>query len=307
MESELFLLFAVALALYFGWALTRDEPESEMDLMVAEEVHGTQKTRTSPAMRAPHTARRMRVEDSAKTVKSKHTKNVNYDADYAELQLVIDNGTLDAVFNPANLPLTTAGRGEKRDVYPHATKLVYKLGRKAAVGLSLLDVCRIQREATETQTRYTYEMVVQRDTPVPSKRMAVLRVQMIMDFSQPNGPSGEGFFNDYMLTNEPTPKLESITLVDIVRDYVDMQSEATTQYYALNNEADDFAKQQQISKIVRDTRKKHNSEIRDLNVLVDENGEDAQDYQTRFPEYSTVVGRGAGMGTQTVAEKLRDC
>jgi hypothetical protein len=301
MESILFVLFAIGLTLYFTWSLNR------------EMTHETDFPQKQPHMRKYRPALpnkkyiRNRVSSIKNSLKGSDNKQkVKYDEDYAELQLVIDNLTPDAVFNPAVLPLSTTGRGEKRDVYPHANKLVYKLGRESGIGLRLIDIRRITRETTEIQTRYGYELIVQRDTPEPCERMAIIAVQMILDFSQ---PSGEGFFKDYMLTNEPTPKLESVVILEYVNDYVDLQSEAVTQFYAIDgDESANFLKQNDIRKIVTDTRKKHNHEVRDLNVLIDENGEDAQDYQSRLPEYDAVPGKGAGAGTRLVAERFgRDC
>jgi hypothetical protein len=316
MESDLFLLFAVALALYFAWSLNREEAE------VADRDWGGYSSpeemiyRTSTVACKCHKDSRDQVNTkcnrkkcipgSQKTLSSSSPNQ--YYEDYEEMQLVIDNMTPDAVFNQANLPLTTSGRGEKRDVYPHANKLVYKIGRQAGIGLSLIDICKIRRETIETQTRYTFELIVQRDTPVPCRNMAVIEVQLILDFSQENGPSGEGFFNEYMLTNEPTPKIESITVLKTVQDYMDLQSEAVTQFYAFdNNESSNFAKQEEIKRIVRETRKKHDNDVRDLNVLLDENGEDAQDFYSRFPEYAAAPGRGSGMGTRTVDQRLKNC
>lgn len=300
MESILFVLFSIGLALYFTWSLNRDVDGEFESLPKRRHKH-----KRHPVM-VNEKYIRNRIPSIKHSLKGGVENKVKYDQDYAELQLVIDNLIPDAVFNPAVLPLSTTGRGEKRDVYPHANKFIYKLGRQAGLGLRLIDIRRILRETTETQTRYSYELIVQRDTPEPSQRMAVIAVQMVLDFSQPNG---EGFFKDYMLTNEPTPKLESVVIIEYVNDYVDLQSEAVTQFYAIDgDESENFLKQNEIRKIVTDTRKKHNTEIRDLNVLIDENGEDVQDYYSSFSEYDAVPGKGAGAGTRLVSEKINgDC
>lgn len=329
MESELFLLFAVGLALYFAWSLSRSEDEEADDMEqwqnecdrnndtgnedINNDIKAAKKRAIMSTIRIPPyvgdgKSKQTRKQCIANSAKSFKPKGNQYGGDYAELQLVIDNLSMTSVFNPANLPLTSAGRGEKRKVYPHANKLVYKLGRSAGIGLSLIDVCKIHREATETQTRFTFEIVVQRDTPVPCTDMAIILVKMIMDFNQENGPSDKGFFEDYMLTNEPTPKLESVSISKTVGDYTDLQSEAVTQFYAIDgSDSADFANQTEITRIVKDTRKKHDDDVRDLNVLIDENGDDAQDYNPRFPEIANKYNKGAGMGTRTVDQRMREC
>ena len=303
METDLFLLFAVGLGLYFVWALNRKQD------------HGVSRcsARTAPMILPPPSTLVRHLETRQKTAVTPRAEAkpsaVGFDADYGELQLLIKNTKPDAVFNAAVLPLTTAGKGEKKDVYMHANKLVYKLGRKADIGLQLIDVKNVYRESVEAQTRFTFDLVVQRDTPTPCSRMAILNVRMLLDYSQ---PLGEGFFQEYMLTKKPTPKLESITLQDIVTDYVDIASEAVTQFYAFD-EAATAARESNIQQILQETRGRHNDEVRDLNILIDEHGRNAQNtpdyYKSRIPEFTgtsdTYGGRGAGMGTCTVAERLQ--
>jgi hypothetical protein len=224
--------------------------------------------------------------------------------EYMELQLIIDNIQGDNIFNPANLPVTTSGSGEKRDVYQFANKFIYKLGKRAGMGLSIIDIKNVKRVTTEAQTLFRYDVVVQRDTPIPAQEMAILRIEMIMDFSQ---PSNEKFFDDYMLTKEPTPKLQSVKLVSTVRDYSDPGSEAITQYYAITpeDEEGDFTSEADIQRTLRQVRAKHNDESGQRNALLDEYGQEV------FEGWRS--GRGgdldeicSGIGTKSVSRRLRE-
>jgi hypothetical protein len=127
---------------------------------------------------------------------------------------------------------------------------------------------------------------------------------MIMDFSQ---PSNEKFFDDYMLTKEPTPKLQSVQLVSTVRDYSDPGSEAVTQYYAITPEDEeaDFTSEADIQRTLRQVRAKHNDESGQRNALLDEYGQEV------FEGWRS--GRGgdldeicSGIGTKSVSRRLRE-
>jgi hypothetical protein len=199
----------------------------------------------------------------------------------------------------------TSGTGEKKDIFPYANKLVYKLGKRSGFHLAMIDVTKIRKDSTADQTLYTYQLVVQRDTPVPVKNMALLEIKMLLDFTRNQGDGS--FFDEFMLTNKPSPKLVAIKLLGYQREYFDLQSESITQFYAFNSEQDTEWKDQNIAAIVDATRKRHAQEMDGRNVLMDENGNDVQDYNPKFPQYSPVKanttyyrGNGAGAGTTMV-------
>lgn len=231
--------------------------------------------------------------------------------DYTKLKLLIANMTahhkFTPLFNLANTPVTTSGHGEKRDVFPYALKFVYTLGKRIGMGLSIIDINTVRRYTTETQTLYRYNIVLQRTTPTPATTMAILRVDMVLDYSQQQ--LGDNFFDDYLLSCKPTPKLQNMEVLDIVGHYQDIDSEATTQHWAIDNGDDngDFISEQDIQREVQRVRAKHNEESSYRNVLLDETGTDVGEYNL----FSNAPNLGGdldnvcrGIGTTMVANRL---
>jgi hypothetical protein len=301
-ERDLFIMVTIAVAGYLGWCLysgsssssgsAKDEPQARMPVSSQHRPHSRQErggVRGGWTRIGDHPRIDIRGDAVADLHPVKIERLTEPDEkpmfqthpDYLEVLEILKNAaSSEQLFNPAAIPVTNKGRADKRDVYEYANKFVYRLSTKSKVGLGMLDILRVYRWATEDQTRYEFDLVLQRDTPEPSKTKMILRVCMVLDYTQADD---EKFFDDYLLSNKATPKLESAAVIGYTDDYLDVHSEAMLQYKAISNDADgeDFMQDSQIDSIVKRVRKMHADETRGVNGALDEDGENyATDVKT---------------------------
>ena len=196
--------------------------------------------------------------------------NSQYHPDYVEVLAVINKYRWASIFNLANIPVLRVVEAEKRDVYPWANKFIFSLSRKSGVGLRLVDIIRVMKFITEDQTKLQFDLVLQKETPVPTRVKMILRVSLVFDYNTANETD---FFKAHTSWYRLTPKLDEAFIVGFTTGYYDIASEATTQYYSFSNlENDQYFDPETIRKVVRRKKLRSDMETSCLNTLWDEDG-----------------------------------
>lgn len=195
-----------------------------------------------------------------------------YHPDYADVLAIINEYSSNTIFNIANRPVTKAvgdGTG-KKDVWTFANKFIFDLSRKSGAELELIDINTVIKYLTEDQTKYQFNMVIQKNNPKPTK------VKMILNVSCVTGEiySNEDSFEQAVTSSiQPLPQLDKIDIIGFSTGSYDIQSERTTQYYAFNNlEDDEMMNPDEIARVVRKKQFANDAEMRSLTTLWDEDG-----------------------------------
>jgi len=197
-----------------------------------------------------------------------------YNPDYVEVLSVLDKLIKPSIFNPAALPVVVQTKGEKRDVFPVANRFVFDLSRKAGVSLKLIDIIHVKKYITEDQEKVKFVLVLQKETPIPSKIKMLLSVTII--YNTNNVVDENNFFDEAWSTRlTKKPILDEAFVLGYSTGYYDIESQAQTEYYAFKDVDDnDFMDQSTVDNVVRSVRRKHALETGCLNVTWDEDGRD---------------------------------
>jgi hypothetical protein len=197
-----------------------------------------------------------------------------YHPDYVEVLSVLNKIIKPSIFNPAALPVVVQTNGEKKDVFPIATRFVFDLSRKAGVSLKLVDIIYVKKYITEDQEKVKFDLVIQKETPIPSKIKMLLRVVII--YNTNNIIDENNFFDEAWSTRlTKKPVLDEAFVLGYSQGYYDIESQAQTEYYAFKDVDDnDFMDESTVDNVVRSVRRKHALETGCLNVTWDEDGRD---------------------------------
>jgi hypothetical protein len=197
-----------------------------------------------------------------------------YHPDYVEVLSVLNKIIKPSIFNPAALPIVTQTNGEKREVFPIANRFVFDLSRKAGVSLKLVDIIYIKKYITEDQEKMKFDLVIQKETPIPSKMKMLLRVSII--YNTNNVIDENNFFDEAWSTRlTKKPILDEAFVLGYSTGYYDIESQAQTEYYAFKNvDENNFMDESTVDNVVRSVRRKHALETGCLNVTWDEDGRD---------------------------------
>lgn len=197
-----------------------------------------------------------------------------YHPDYVEVLSVLDKMIKQSVFNPATLPVIVKSDGEKKDVYPIANRFVFELSRKTGVSLKLVDIIYIKKQITEDQERIKFDLVIQKESPVPSKIKMLLRVAII--YNTNDVITENNFFDEAWRSSlSRKPLLDEVFVLGYSSGYFDIESQAQTEYYAFKDiDEDSFMDESTVNDVVRSVRRKHALENGCLNVAWDEDGRD---------------------------------
>lgn len=190
--------------------------------------------------------------------------------DYSELISIIEEYNKGSIFNIANQPVLRVMDAEKRDVWPWANKFIFQMSERAAVTLKMIDIFRVKKFITEDETKYQFDLVIQKEGPTMTKVKMILRVSCVFKFNY----ADEGaFFKAHTDLFKPTPELDEIFIVGYSTGYYDILSERHSEYYAFNNlQNDEVIDQETIRKTLRRKRFQLDSQTRGLNILFDEDG-----------------------------------
>ncbi len=197
-----------------------------------------------------------------------------YHPDYVEVLSVLNKLIKPSIFNPATLPVSVIANGEKKDVFPLATRFVFDLSRRSSVSLKLVDIIYIKKYITEDQEKISFDLVIQKESPIPSKVKMLLRCVII--YNTNNVVDGNNFFDEAWSTKlTKKPILDSAFVLGYSTGYFDIESQAQTEYYAFKDVDDTkFMDESTVNSVVSAVRRKHALENGCLNVSWDEDGRD---------------------------------
>ncbi len=193
-----------------------------------------------------------------------------YHPDYSDILGIINEYSKGSIFNAANTPVLRVVDAEKRDVYPWCSKFVFELARRAGCSLKIIDIIRVRKYITEDESKYQFDVVLQKDGPIITKVKMVLRVSCVFKFDYATEGS---FFKANTSLFKPTPELDEIFIVGFTTNYYDILSERNSEYYSFTNmENDEVIDPETIQRVLRRRKYQKDNESRALNILWDENG-----------------------------------
>jgi hypothetical protein len=197
-----------------------------------------------------------------------------YHPDYVEVLSVLNKMIKPSIFNPTALPVIMQQDGDKKDVFPIANRFVFELSRKASVSLKLIDIIYVKKQITEDQERVKFDLVIQKETPIPTKIKMLLRVAVI--FNTENVVDENNFFEAAWKTKlSRRPILDEVFVLGYSSGYFDIESQAQTEYYAFKDIDDNsFMDESTVNDVVKAVRRKNALETGCLNVAWDEDGRD---------------------------------
>lgn len=197
---------------------------------------------------------------------------VKYHPDYKEILALID-GVFDRVrFNYTNLPAYGPVNLEKREVFQIVTKFVRMLGIKTACSYKIVDISNSYKWKTDKETKFVFDLVLQKELPLQSQSKIVLNVSLI----QENWVDELRFFKGEIFDQET--RMEYMTVVGYVNpDNVFVQEYGSAydrkelaSYESL--EGDMIMGQECIDRILKAKKKEYINEMEGRNTFYDENG-----------------------------------
>jgi len=267
-EQEILLLIILVVAAYLLYVYLASQKSPLLD--IPRTIMNKKYAKPRDNRKYPY-----RVDYIADPLENYKPEVINpYHPDYVEVISVVDKLIKPSIFNPASLPIVVNVEADKKDAFPIANRFVYDLSKKAGISLKLVDIIYVRKQLTDSQERLKFDIVVQKELPIPTKIKMLMRVVIV--YNTDDVVNEDNFFDKAWQTRlNKKPILDEVYILGYSSGYFDIESQAQTEYYAFKDVDDtSFMDNSTVNGIVQAVRRRHALETGCLNAAWDEDGRD---------------------------------